>query len=226
MQITQRTTRNIALLAGGVLAVSSLHPTPARADKSSAYKAGAIGLGVAAGALLLKGKTLPGILAGAGAYYAYKKSQDAKRHQNYRYGQRADNNYNRYPTDNGGYGNGGYNNGSYNNGSYNNGSYNNGGYGRDADTDYSYNGANRNGDDCKRDNCKRDGSYRSAENYPTYNDPANYPDSQTYRQDQDDVSDVRDYNHVSRRRDNGNEPDYGYRALSQGHRAHAARRTR
>lgn len=117
MQITSKKTRNIALLTGAVLAASTLVPaTPAHADKSKTYKAGAAILGAASAYMILKGKTVPGAIAGAGAYYAYKKGQKAKQNENYAqypqgpvYGQYPDNN--NYPyyggpatyPDNGGY---------------------------------------------------------------------------------------------------------------------------
>lgn len=94
MQMNKRVTRGVALLTGGVLATSALfHPAPASAaDKSKTYKAGAVALGVASAYFVLKGQTVPGAVAGAGAYYAYKKSKDA---ENDRYG-RYDDRYGRY----------------------------------------------------------------------------------------------------------------------------------
>jgi hypothetical protein len=78
LQTPSRKTKAVALLTGGVLMASALGvtSTPAHADKSKTYKAGAIVLGVLGGILILKGKTLPGAAAAAGAYYAYKKSKD------------------------------------------------------------------------------------------------------------------------------------------------------
>jgi hypothetical protein len=71
-------TRTIALLTGGVIAASAISlPTVAHADDSKTYKTGAAVLGAASAYFLLKGKTLPGAIAGAGAYYAYKKGQKA-----------------------------------------------------------------------------------------------------------------------------------------------------
>ena len=46
-------------------------------DKEKAYKTGAIALGALGAILAVKGKTVPAVVAGAGAYYAYKKSKDA-----------------------------------------------------------------------------------------------------------------------------------------------------
>ena len=74
-------TRGVAILTGGVLAASALfHPTVAQADakKDKTYKAGAAALGVLGAYFILKGKTVPGAIAGAGAYYAYKKGKQAK----------------------------------------------------------------------------------------------------------------------------------------------------
>jgi hypothetical protein len=111
MLMNQGKTRGVAVLTGGVIAASALLPglfmaAPAQAADSKTYKAGAIVLGAASAYLLIKGKTLPGVLAGAGAYYAYKKSKDnnSDRYGQYpdqypgdRYGQNGD----VYPGDNG-----------------------------------------------------------------------------------------------------------------------------
>jgi hypothetical protein len=69
------------MLTGAVMASMALLPMQsAQADdkKSKTYKAGAIGLGVLGAYMAVKGKTLPAVAAGAGAYYAYKKSKDAE----------------------------------------------------------------------------------------------------------------------------------------------------
>jgi hypothetical protein len=86
-QIIDNKTRGVALLTGGVLAASAfMHPSAAQAaDKSKSYKVGAGVLGAAAAVLLLKKKTLPAVLAGAGAYYAYKKSKDSKQERQAEY---------------------------------------------------------------------------------------------------------------------------------------------
>ena len=86
-----RKARGMMLLAGGVIAATAMMPAaPAEAaDKSKTYKAGAVVLGAASAYLIIKGKTVPGAIAGAGAYYAYKKSKDAKNDQ-----------YSQYPDDN------------------------------------------------------------------------------------------------------------------------------
>lgn len=83
MQTTQssgRVVRGVALMTGGVLMASALlPPVAARADdekKSKNLKTGAVVLGAAAAYFILKGKTVPAAAAGAGAYYAYKKSKD------------------------------------------------------------------------------------------------------------------------------------------------------
>jgi hypothetical protein len=47
------------------------------ADKEKTYKTGAVVLGALGAVLAVKGKTLPAVVAGAGAYYAYKKGKDA-----------------------------------------------------------------------------------------------------------------------------------------------------
>jgi hypothetical protein len=81
-----KTKRSLALLTGAALLAPALLPslaTPARAADDKKYKTGAAVLGALAGYFVLQGKTVPGIVAGAGAYYAYKKSRDAK---NDRYG--------------------------------------------------------------------------------------------------------------------------------------------
>ncbi len=78
-------TRTAALLALGVLGVGALlQPAPAQASsKEKLYKGGAVALGVLGAYFILKGKTVPGAIAGAGAYYAYKKSKDAARDNRY-----------------------------------------------------------------------------------------------------------------------------------------------
>lgn len=96
--------RGAALLTAGVLAVSSLATASAEAKTSRKdYKTGAIALGVIGAILAVKGKTVPAVVAGAGAYYAYKKSQDTDdRHYNrrssgrsrYSYNDRANNSVN------------------------------------------------------------------------------------------------------------------------------------
>jgi hypothetical protein len=112
MQTTQssgRVVRGVALMTGGVLMASALlPPIAARADdekKSKDLKTGAVVLGAAAAFLILKGKTLPAAAAGAGAYYAYKKSKDIEnQNQSARYpNERSDENRtaarDRYPAD-------------------------------------------------------------------------------------------------------------------------------
>jgi len=100
----------MAVLTGGVITAAALLPglfvaAPARADGNNTYKAGAVVLGAASAYLLIKGKTLPGVVAGAGAYYAYKKSKNGSSDQysqypgDDRYGQNGD----VYPGDNASY---------------------------------------------------------------------------------------------------------------------------
>lgn len=96
--------RGVAILTGGVLAASAIFQTaPAQADekKEKTYKTGAAALGVLGAYFILKGKTVPAAAAGAGAYYAYKKSKDVKNDDRY------SDNYD--PNDR-------YSNGSYSNG--------------------------------------------------------------------------------------------------------------
>ncbi|HEX8550409.1 MAG TPA: hypothetical protein VF681_02520 [Abditibacteriaceae bacterium] len=94
-----RSNRSIALFTGGVIAASLFaSAAPARAAESNkTYKTGAIVLGAAAAIFAAKGKQLPAVVAGAGAYYAYKKSQEA----NNRYG---NNDGNAYPGEDYAYG--------------------------------------------------------------------------------------------------------------------------
>lgn len=107
MQTTQasgRVVRGAALMTGGVLMASTLLPaTPARAaddeKKSKNYKTGAIVLGAAAAYMILKGKTVPAAIAGAGAYYAYKKSKDAKNEGRYSQSDSRRPSQDRYPDD-------------------------------------------------------------------------------------------------------------------------------
>jgi hypothetical protein len=79
MKMCNRRARGVAMLTGAVVATSALVPMQAAhaADKEKTYKTGAIALGALGAILAVKGKTLPAVIAGAGAYYAYKKSQDA-----------------------------------------------------------------------------------------------------------------------------------------------------
>lgn len=79
-------------LFGGVAAmmgVTMLTPQAAHADKADNYKYGAAALGILGAILGVKGKTLPAVLAGAGAYYAYEKGRDLEKEEQY------DNRYNR-----------------------------------------------------------------------------------------------------------------------------------
>ena len=93
--------KNVALLSGAVmlsstLGASVLTTSPALAEdtkKSQQLKTGAIALGAIAGYFALKGKAAPAAVAGAGAYYVYKKSEDEKN----RYGQNPTDE--RYPDD-------------------------------------------------------------------------------------------------------------------------------
>ena len=85
----------VALLTSGLLAVSALSMPSAHAatTTSKKYKTGAIVLGAIGAYMAVKGKTVPAVVAGAGAYYAYKKSKDARREYSYnddddRYAQR------------------------------------------------------------------------------------------------------------------------------------------
>lgn len=92
--------KNVALLSGAVmlsstLGASFLTAAPARAEetkKSKQLKTGAIALGALSAYYALKGKAAPAAIAGAGAYYVYKKSEDEQN----RYG---DNSDERYPDD-------------------------------------------------------------------------------------------------------------------------------
>jgi hypothetical protein len=72
----------VALLTGGVLAVSALSAPSAHAETSTSkkYKTGAVVLGAIGAYMAVKGKTVPAVVAGAGAYYAYKKSKEQPRY--------------------------------------------------------------------------------------------------------------------------------------------------
>ncbi len=96
---TNHKMRGIAIFTGAVLAASALfHPAPAQAaqKQDKLYKGGAAALGVLGAYFILKGKTVPGAIAGAGAYYAYKKGKEAKNDDRY-----SDNYYNNGNTKNG-----------------------------------------------------------------------------------------------------------------------------
>ena len=107
LQLHSRKTKLSALVAGGVLMASALATTsaPAQADtsKEKLYKGGAVALGVLGGYWILKGKTLPGAAAAAGAYYAYKKGKDEGNRDDryggdvYPDGNYSSSNNNRYP---------------------------------------------------------------------------------------------------------------------------------
>jgi len=195
MQLNFKKSRSIALLTGGVLAASALMPmTPAHADKSKTYKAGAAILGAAGALMILKGKTLPGILAGAGAYYAYKQGQKAKDQD--RYGQYPSNDprYSQYPDSNSGT----YDNaGTYDNS--NTGYYDNSGtYGNTGTYD------NRDGRDGydNRDTYDNRGTYSNS-NDPYYGGTTSYPSDRSYNPRYQDQS------------TRGNAyPNYGYQAFS------------
>lgn len=77
--------RAVALLTGGAIAASfALQPAPAQAvEKEKLYKGGAVALGVLGAYWILKGNTVPGAVAGAGAYYAYKKGKDVQNENRY-----------------------------------------------------------------------------------------------------------------------------------------------
>ncbi|HEX8237280.1 MAG TPA: hypothetical protein VF600_15075 [Abditibacteriaceae bacterium] len=78
MKMCNRGVRGVATLTAVAVATSALVPMQAaHADKEKTYKTGAIALGALGAVLAVKGKTVPAVIAGAGAYYAYKKSQDA-----------------------------------------------------------------------------------------------------------------------------------------------------
>ena len=77
--------RGVALLTGGVLMVSAMSAPSAQAATKKQYKIGAIAAGVLGAYYATKGKTVPAVIAGAGAYYAYKKSKDADNKYAHRY---------------------------------------------------------------------------------------------------------------------------------------------
>jgi hypothetical protein len=188
MQLNFKKSRSIALLTGGVLAASALMPmTPAHADKSKTYKAGAAILGAAGALMILKGKTLPGVLAGAGAYYAYKQGQKAKDKERYGQYQHPNNDprYSQYPDTNSGY----YDNsGTYDNRS-NTGYYDNRGT---YDNTPTYD---------NRDTYDNRGGYSNS-NDPYYGGTTSYPSDRGYNPGYQGSS-----------TGSNTYPDYGYRAF-------------
>ncbi|MEO6906946.1 MAG: hypothetical protein ABI210_03560, partial [Abditibacteriaceae bacterium] len=70
--------RSMFMLGGvaAMMGITMMAPHAARADEAQNYKYGATVLGVLGAVLALKGKTLPAVIAGAGAYYAYNKGAD------------------------------------------------------------------------------------------------------------------------------------------------------
>ena len=126
MKTRTQSVSRFAFVSGALALTASLFPiggaqTAHAIDKADAYKAGAAVLGAASAYYVVKGKkTLPAVIAGAGAYYAYKKGRDIDRsnNDNNRYPNRNDNrnnsnnrrsargntypqDTNRYPADNG-----------------------------------------------------------------------------------------------------------------------------
>ncbi|HVF10082.1 MAG TPA: hypothetical protein VNA16_04725 [Abditibacteriaceae bacterium] len=155
--MNQRRTRGVAVLSGGIVAAAALLPglfvaAPAHAVDKKTYKTGAIVLGAASAYLLLKGKTLPGAVAGAGAYYAYKKSKKASSDQYSQYpGDRYSQGQDVYPAEDYGYypGDTGYD------GQYSDGRYPNGGQ----YPNYGFNGAvSTSSRTAKRDKAPRAGT--------------------------------------------------------------------
>ena len=128
---TSTKVRGLALLTGGVLMSSSLTASSVQAKTSRKdYKTGAIALGAVGVILATRGKTLPAVVVGAGAYYAYKKSQDRRDDYANRYPTSRDrysansrsnrNNQNVYPdVDNSQYDNSRYDNSQYDDADYN-----------------------------------------------------------------------------------------------------------
>ena len=150
-ELHSRHAKTLALLTGGVLMASALTATTApaqAADKEKVYKGGAIALGVLGAYWVLKGKTIPGAAAAAGAYYAYKKGKDVDKNDlssdNY-YG---DNSVNRNSNDD---------DFDYNDNDYRTSDSRNSDY---RDNDYR-SGDNRNNDYRTRDN--RGGDYRGTD---------------------------------------------------------------
>ncbi len=146
----ERKTKSLTLGAGGailMLGASLLAPLAAHAG-ADGRKNTAIALGAAAAyELLLKHQTTAGLVLGAGAAYAGKRYEDARKQES----QNRDRNYYRNGYNNGSNNNGYYdNNGNYhsNNNNYNNG-YNNNGYYNNNNTNrgYQYQGQNSDRDD-------------------------------------------------------------------------------
>lgn len=198
MKIQPKKTGAVALLTGAIMAASSLLPmTAAHADKSKTYKVGAIALGAASAYMILKGKTVPGIVAGAGALYAYKKSQDAKRDQNYaRYPASSNGQYptySQYPDNNG-------------NAPYYDGSSS---YPAGQTTDQSYYPDNNSG-------------YYPSSNYPNSNGGSDPNDNGgTYQNSGGGYYDNGGgYSRDNQSASTGAYPDYGYRAFQRGNHRH------
>jgi hypothetical protein len=118
LKIQPRSAKVVALLTGGVLMASTLAtttaPAHAKPSKEKLYKGGAVALGVLGAYWILKGKTVPGAVAAAGGYYAYKKGQKENNRENdhdyydwrrsdrdrdYRSSRNYDRDYNRYDRD-------------------------------------------------------------------------------------------------------------------------------
>lgn len=95
LRIQPRSAKVVALLTGGVLMASTLAtttaPAHAKSSKEKLYKGGAVALGVLGAYWILKGKTVPGAVAAAGGYYAYKKGQEENDNDNDHYDWRRSN---------------------------------------------------------------------------------------------------------------------------------------
>jgi hypothetical protein len=83
--LTSHKVRSMFLLGGvaAMMGATLIVPQTANADTAQNYKAGATALGILGAVLAVKGKTLPAIIAGAGAYYAYEKGKDAENDDRY-----------------------------------------------------------------------------------------------------------------------------------------------
>ena len=178
-KFTSRRFSSIFMLGGvaAMMGATMMVPRTAQADKAQNLKYGAAALGILGAVLAVKGNTLPAIIAGAGAYYAYEQGKDAQNDQRYddRY------NDNRWNNDRN----------SRNNNPYdrNNNRYdrNDNRYGSSSDYG-TWNSSNRN---------DRDSTYGSNDNRYNRNDNSYYPnDNYDYRNDsnynQNNRNDTRD----------------------------------
>lgn len=157
--LTSHKVRSMFMLGGvaAMMGATMMVPQAARADEAKNYKYGAAALGILGAIFAVKGKAIPAVMAGAGAYYAYKKGADIQ--QDERYGNYDSNGYCGNNYDGNSYDDNNYDGNSYDdNNSYDN-SGSNGYYGNSYDNDNSYRNSYDNGNRGYYQNDSRNNRY-------------------------------------------------------------------